>query len=106
MDRRLLLSFQASAAAGGVLCPLRFTWGQSTVSGISRLGKPVSLTASDFKDLRASLQGKLLLAQDEGYDAARRYWDSAFDRRPALIVLAANPDNIVRAVSSRAATTC
>ena len=45
-------------------------------------GKPIALTASDIKDFRASLKGQLLLAQDPGYDSARRLANPAFDRHP------------------------
>lgn len=94
------------AVAGGVLVPMRYVWADSAASGmapaslpaISGSGKSVTLTASDLKDLRASLQGGLLLPSDKGYDAARRYWDSAFDRHPALIVMPANSDDVSKAV--------
>jgi FAD/FMN-containing dehydrogenase len=92
--------------AGGLLVPARVLWATggspglipASLPAISGSGKPVSLTASDLKDLRASLKGKLLLPQDHGYDGAREYWDSAFDRHPGLIVLAANADDVIKAV--------
>jgi FAD/FMN-containing dehydrogenase len=93
-------------AAGGLLVPARTLWAQGGSAGVipaslpalSGAGKPISLNQSDLKDLRASLKGKLLLPQDLGYDAARAYWDSAFDRHPGLIVLAADADDVVKAV--------
>jgi FAD/FMN-containing dehydrogenase len=105
MDRRFFVN-STLAAAGGVVLPMRALWADSAATGaipaslpgLSSSGKPVSLTASDLKDLRASLHGRLLLPSDEGYDAARRYWDSAFDRHPALIVMAADADDVVKAV--------
>src|SRR5580658_7680032 len=94
------------AAAGGLLVPARALWAEgesrrvlpARLPAISGSGKSVSLSAVDLKDLRASLQGKLVLSQDEGYDEARKYWDSAFDRHPAVIVLAANADDVIKAV--------
>jgi FAD/FMN-containing dehydrogenase len=94
------------AAAGGLLVPARILWAQggspgvipASLPAISGSGKPVALNQSDLKDLRASLKGKLLLPRDEGYDAARRYWDSAFDRHPGLIVMAANAEDVIKAV--------
>src|SRR5665213_3656824 len=105
MDRRSFVN-SSLAAAGGLVLPMRSLWADMAASGtspaslpgISTSGKPVSLTASDLKDLRANLHGKLLLPTDEGYDAARRYWDSAFDRHPALIVLAANAADVGKSV--------
>jgi FAD/FMN-containing dehydrogenase len=94
------------AAAGGLLVPARSLWAQGGSPGaipanlpaISGSGKPVALNQADLRNLRASLKGKLVLPPDEGYDAARRYWDSAFDRHPALIVMAANADDVVKTV--------
>ncbi len=89
-------------AAGALLVPAPSLWAQSAatanLSAISRQGKAVSLTASDLKDLRASLKGKLVLRHDREYDAARQYWDSAFDRHPGLIVMAASADDVIKAV--------
>ena len=93
-------------AAGGLLVPVRSLWAQEGSPGvippslpaISGSGKPLSLSAADLKDLRASLKGKLVLPHDQGYNAARKYWDSAFDRHPGLIVLAANADDVIKAV--------
>ena len=93
-------------AAGGLLVPARTLWAKSGSPGvipaslpaISGSGKPVSLNQSDLKDLRASLKGRLVLPPDDGYEEARKYWDSAFDRHPGLIVLAANADDVIKAV--------
>jgi FAD/FMN-containing dehydrogenase len=62
-------------------------------------GKQVTLSAADIKDLRAGFNGVLLLPQDAGYDQARRIWNGAFDRHPALIVRPANTADVARAVS-------
>jgi len=56
------------------------------------------LSVLELEDLRASLRGQLLLPQDRGYDEARKFWDAAFDRHPALIVRPAGADEVVRAV--------
>jgi hypothetical protein len=39
----------------------------------------------DLSGLRARFSGELLLPGENGYDAARRVWNAAVDRRPALI---------------------
>jgi FAD/FMN-containing dehydrogenase len=41
---------------------------------------------SDLEELRASLAGSVLEPSDRGYDAARRCFNAAVDRRPAVIV--------------------
>ncbi|MBV8405763.1 MAG: FAD-binding oxidoreductase [Gammaproteobacteria bacterium] len=68
------------------------------VAAVSGEGKPVALTAAEIKELRAALKGKLLLAQDAGYEEARRVWNGSINRHPALIVRCENRDDIVHAV--------
>jgi len=97
IDRRSFVN-ATLAAAGGMLLPVRSLWADSNLPAITGSGKHVTLSPADLKDLRAGLHGKLLLPTDQGYDAARQYWDSAFERRPALIVMAANSDDVIRAV--------
>jgi hypothetical protein len=48
-------------------------------------GKEVVLTARAIADLRASLRGRVMLAQNEGYEEARRILNPSFNKRPALI---------------------
>src|SRR4029079_8062149 len=71
----------------------------SSLTAVGMSGKPVTLTASDLKDFRASLRGKLLLAQDDGYDQARRIWNGVFDRNPALIARCAGSSDVVQALN-------
>jgi FAD/FMN-containing dehydrogenase len=49
-------------------------------------------------DLRARFRGALLRPGEEGYDEARRIWNGAIDRRPALIARCAGADDVVEAV--------
>jgi len=69
------------------------------VPAIGMTGKQLVLPRSDLTELRAQLRGQLLLAGDEGYDAARRVWNGSFDRRPALIVRCAGAADVVQAVN-------
>ncbi len=62
-------------------------------------GRPLTLKAADIEDLRAGLRGELITAGDPGYDAARRLWNPAFDRKPALIVRCAGAADAQRAVN-------
>jgi FAD/FMN-containing dehydrogenase len=97
-------------AAAGIMLPARLLWADarniaSTAALPSQLavttlsGERISLSQSDVKDFRASLRGQLLLAQDEGYDQARRLWNGAFDRHPALIARCAGAADVVQAVN-------
>jgi FAD/FMN-containing dehydrogenase len=98
--------FLSAAAAVAAALPARGLWAEgagsdevpSTVAAVSATGKPVTLTAADVKDLRASFKGKVLLAQSAGYNEARRVWNGSIDRHPALIARCAGRKDIVRAV--------
>jgi len=101
MGRR---QFLGAAAAAAVALPARSVWADTkaipqTLTAVGGTGKPVTLTASDIKDFRASLKGQLLLAQDDGYDRARRTWNGAFDRHPALIARCTGTRDVVQAVN-------
>jgi hypothetical protein len=49
-------------------------------------------------ELRTRFRGALLQPGEEGYDEARRVWNGAIDRRPALIARCAGADDVVEAV--------
>ena len=49
-------------------------------------GGVTTLDGSAVEELRESLRGDLLLADDKGYDEARSIWNAMVDRKPALIV--------------------
>ncbi len=51
-----------------------------------------------FHHLRARFRGALLRPGEEGYEPARRVWNGAIDRRPALIARCAGADDVVTAV--------
>jgi FAD/FMN-containing dehydrogenase len=104
-DRRQFLSYTLAAAAGA-LTPVGRLWADAVSPGavpdqlaaISLSGKATSLSQSDINDFRASLRGQLLLARDDGYEAARRIWNGAFDRHPALIARCTGAADVVQAV--------
>ncbi|HVL31744.1 MAG TPA: FAD-binding oxidoreductase, partial [Solirubrobacteraceae bacterium] len=54
--------------------------------------------ASGFGELRARFRGALLRPGEEGYDEARRIWNGAIDRRPALVARCAGADDVVEAL--------
>jgi FAD/FMN-containing dehydrogenase len=62
-----------------------------TISELS----PASL---DTSELRSRFRGALLRPGEEGYDEARRIWNGAIDRRPALIARCAGADDVAEAV--------
>ena len=66
-------------------------------------GQALTLKAADIAELRASLRGELIGADQPGYDGARRLWNPVFDRHPALIVRCLGAADVTRAVSFAAA---
>ena len=62
-------------------------------------GKQATLTAADVADLKGSLRGELLLPSQSGYDQARKVWNGAFDRRPALIARCVGAADVTQAVT-------
>jgi hypothetical protein len=66
-------------------------------------GGATALKRSDIEDLRAGLRGPLLFPGEDGYDGARRVWNAAVDRRPALIARCAGAADVARALQFGAA---
>jgi len=62
-------------------------------------GRQATVTASDVADLKAGLRGELLLPGQSGYDQARKVWNGAFDRRPALIARCLGEADVTQAVT-------
>jgi len=106
LDRRAFMR-SGLAATALVGAPVGRLWADTTtpaaipaeVAAFSLDGKPLTLKGADIRALRAAFKGPLLLAQDEDYDAVRRIWDPAFDRRPALIARCANAQDVIQAVN-------
>jgi FAD/FMN-containing dehydrogenase len=68
------------------------------VDAISRLGKAVSLTTAEVDELRQAIRGSLLLRTSAEYDSARRIWNGAFDKHPALIARCAGAADVLQCV--------
>jgi FAD/FMN-containing dehydrogenase len=62
-------------------------------------GQSVVLKPAEIDELRASLRGQLLVPGQDGYDSARRIWNGAFDRKPALIARCAGAADTTQAVN-------
>ena len=72
--------------------------GSTEVPAMSYSGKQLVLTAAEVDELRKSLRGQLLAQGQEGYEAARKVWNGAFDRKPALIARCAGAADVTQAV--------
>jgi FAD/FMN-containing dehydrogenase len=49
-------------------------------------------------ELKSKLRGELLFAADEGYEEARKIWNGAIDKKPALIARCAGAADVMAAV--------
>ena len=56
------------------------------VPAITGAGNEVVLRGKDIAELAAKLDGRVLLAGEDGYDAARLLLNPSFDKHPALVV--------------------
>ncbi len=52
------------------------------------------IDAASFAELRSRFRGALLRPGEEGYEEARRIWNGAIDRRPALVARTAGADDV------------
>src|SRR5262245_48470593 len=68
------------------------------IEAVTGEGKQILLKGTDVKDFAARLRGDLLLKSSAGYDSARRAWNGAFDRHPALIARCSGPADVMEAV--------
>ncbi len=65
----------------------------------NRQGDDVDLSAEDFEQFQTRLRGSLVQPDDGAYDEARTVYNAMHDRRPALIVQAADVADVMAAVN-------
>jgi FAD/FMN-containing dehydrogenase len=68
------------------------------IEALTLQGKQIILKGTDVKEFAARLRGDLLLRDSAGYDTARRVWNGAFDRHPALIARCSGAADVMAAV--------
>jgi FAD binding domain/Berberine and berberine like len=59
----------------------------------------MSIERAAFQELAGELAGKVVLAEDAGYEVARRVWNGMIDKRPAGIVRCAGSDDVLAVTS-------
>src|ERR687893_2274077 len=69
------------------------------IAAVTVDGRETALPSAAVDDLASSLRGELLRTEDAAYGSAREIWNGMIDRRPALIVRCAAPDDVVVAVN-------
>ena len=101
--------FIRSAIAVSAALPLRKLFAADAASQLADVeavasdGKPLLLKGTDLRDLVASLRGEVFLADSAGYEGARKIWNAAFDKHPALIVRCSGPADVMTTVRFAAA---
>ncbi len=73
--------------------------GTGPIDAVGLSGRPISLARVDVDELGANLRGQLILPEDAPYDDARRLWNGAFDRHPALIARCVGAADVIEAVN-------
>ncbi len=71
----------------------------SSIVGRSGDGNEVTIEKAALKELKDALRGRLLLAGNDGYDAARRVLNPSINRHPALIVQPSGAADVATAVT-------
>jgi len=71
----------------------------SDVKIIGTNGSEIIINDADVEAFKAEFRGRLLTADDEGYDEARTIWNAMIDRRPALIAQASANEDVMLAVN-------
>ena len=105
MKRREFCAAAAAALAAPFL-PLRAGRAAGAMADLPVVGldgHSFTLAAADIERLRADFRGEIILPGEGGYDAARRLWNAAFDRKPALIARCAGAADAMQAVRFAAA---
>jgi FAD/FMN-containing dehydrogenase len=99
MRRRTFCAAGLAALATASLPLRRVSAAGAEIAVVGLDGRQLTLTPAEVADLRAGLRGELLTAGDAGYDDARRLWNAAFNRKPALIARCAGAGDVMHAVS-------
>ena len=60
--------------------------------------KASAISPAASRKFADSLKGEIILPDDNRYEQARRVWNHAVDRRPAIIARCANSEDVVRAL--------
>jgi FAD/FMN-containing dehydrogenase len=71
-----------------------------TISAVSMDGDELSIESAAVEELRGSLNGRLFLQNDEGYETAKQVWNGMFDhKKPAMVAQCTSAGDVVEAVN-------
>ena len=103
MKRREFCAAGAAALAASLLPPRRARAGAPDLAAVGLDGHKFNLPGGDVEQLRAVFRGEIILPGEGSYDGARRLWNAAFDRKPAIIARCAGAADAAQAVKFAAA---
>jgi FAD/FMN-containing dehydrogenase len=70
------------------------------ISAVSMSGEELSIESAAVTEFAESLQGRLFLQGDDGYDAAKLVWNGMFDhKRPSMVAQCVSSDDVIDAVN-------
>ncbi len=69
-----------------------------SIEAVQLSGATTQIDEESLAELRATLRGPVLTADDPGYEEARILWNTAFDCRPAIIAKCSGTADVVDAV--------
>ncbi|HET9865369.1 MAG TPA: FAD-binding oxidoreductase [Steroidobacteraceae bacterium] len=101
--RNTLAVLPAAALPYGRLFAAAGSLAANDIEAVTGDGKEIILKAADVRDFAAGLRGELLLRDSAGYDEARKVWNGAFDRHPAMIARCTGAADVMQAVNFGAA---
>jgi FAD/FMN-containing dehydrogenase len=101
MIRREFLRASVALATATAIARPRFSFAAESIDipAVSRGGGAIVIKAADLAAFRAQQGGPVLTRTSDGYDAARRVWNGAFDKHPALIARCTSTADVVGAVN-------
>jgi FAD/FMN-containing dehydrogenase len=62
--------------------------------------RPSTESTVDWRKFRSRIRGRVILPDDSSFDASRRVYNGAIDRRPALIVRCAGAADVIESVAA------
>lgn len=75
------------------------TEAETSIAAVSLDGAEIELSKAQVRELGEALNGPVLLANDPGYDSARKIWNGMHDKRPALIAQCQSHEDVSQAVT-------
>mgnify|MGYP003538546421 CR=1 FL=1 len=87
LDRRVMLAgLIGTAAPAATVSYAKGPARAADLPAVTLDGQEIALSDAKVARLAKRLKGQVIRPGDEAYESARKVWNAAFDRRPALIV--------------------